>query len=261
MRKLIPILIAALVLITFAGCDRQDAAPAATGYVPGQTVEAYNYVHGGYVGRAVVTTNSDGSMTAELDEAFLPHTLAIVDMDAAEWNENNTAYYVQRNRQVRVAKYIRYNGTNYTGVTVGSALSYVASDDQGNPVGGTDLEMIIIRNEANMATYWSNIGDGKFEIMTEFGGTPIPVTTTSYGSVYKRGSTYWVVDGALGWPGNIEAVEQAAVEHGLSYGIDEMVRGEENLWRLADAVTGATLSDFPDYFALIQTASARLKTR
>ena len=257
------LMIALLVALTFgflAGCGN-DAEAAATGYVPGQTVEAYNYVHGGYIGQAVVTTNSDGSLQATLDEAFLPHTLAIVDLEENEWNENNTVFYVQRGNQIRVAKHIAYNGTNYTGVTVGAgALSYVAADDQGNPVGGKDLELIILRSEANMRAYWQNIGEGKFEIFTEFGGTPIPVTTTSYGSVYKRGSTYW--NFGLGWQGNIDAVEEAAQEHGVAFSLDEMNRrADDNLWELADAVTAATLTDFPDYFGVIQMAAARLKTQ
>ncbi len=265
MRKLISVLVVVLAIGAVVACGNNSPsnspnnppANAPTGYAPEQTAEAYNYVHGGYIGRAVVTTDSDGALSVELDEAFLPHTLAIVDMESDEWNEDNTVYYVQRNNQVRVAKYVAYNGTNYTGVTVGSALSYVASDDEGNPAGGTDLELQIIRNEARMAEYWQHVGNGRFEVFTEFGGTPTPVTTTSYGSVYKRGSTYW--DFGLGWQGNIDAVEEAAVEHGVRFTLDEMNRNDDDLWELADAVTAATLTDFPDYFALIQTASARLK--
>ncbi len=271
MRKFIPVFVVALAMAAIAACGNNTPnspnspnspnqnSPAAGGrYAPGQTAAAYDYVHGGYVGRAIARTDSEGAFSVELDEAFLPHTLAIVDMESDDWNEDNTVYYVQRNNQVRVAKHIAYNGTNYTGVTVGSALVFVASDDEGNPAGGTDLELQIIRSEARMAEYWESIGNGGFEIFTEFGGDPIPVTTTAYGSVYKRGSTYW--NFGLGWQGNIDAMEAAAAEHGVRFTLDEMNRRQDdNLWELADAVTAATLTDFPDYFALIQTASARLK--
>ena len=237
-----------VVAIIAAGCG-SDA--------PDQTVEAYNYFNRGYVGQAVVRTTKDGSLDVTLDEAFLPHTLAIVDIDADEWNEDNTVYYIQRGNEVRVAKHIAYDGTNYTSSTVGSALVFVESDDAGNPAGNKDLELQILRSEETMAAWFENIADGRFEIFTEFGGTAQPVTTTSYGSVFKRDSTYW--NFGIGWMGNIEAIEEAVAQYGADYSLDEMNRSGDGRWKLADAVTGATLSDFKDYMGLIQRAAGRLK--
>lgn len=255
MRKISLILIIAVLAASLIACGDDPVAP--TGFAGGQTVEAYNYVHGGYVGRAVVQTAEDGSLQAELDEAFLPHTLAQVNLEAPEWNEDNTAYYLSRGNQVRVAKHVSYNGTNYVGTTVGGALVYVAADDEGNPAGTQDLELEILRSEASMKTYWDSIARGGFQVYTEFGGQGQPVTTTASGSLYKRGSNYWPQ--GLGWQGNITAVEEAAARFGTGYTLEEMVRGNDNKWRLADAVTGATLSDFKDYFALIQMAVGRLR--
>ena len=253
MRTLITVLVASLALVALVGCGG-DAEPP-TGYVPGQTAEAYAYVHGGYVGQAVVTTTDDGGFEVTIDEAFLPHTLAIVDMESGDWNEDNTVFYVQRGNEVRVAKWIAYAGTNYTGVTVGTAVAYVESDEQGNAAGGTILEKSIIRNEANMAAWYDTIADGGFVTFTEFGGQGSPVTTTSYGSLFKRGSSYWT--NGLTWQGNMDAIEEAAEENGVAFTLDEMVRDGE--WELADATTGATASDFKDYFALVQMAVARLE--
>ena len=128
MRTISTIIIAALALVALAGCGGNEPV-APTGFAPGQTAEAYAYVHGGYVGQAVVTTDDEGSIDVTLDEAFLPHTLAVVDMESDDWNEENTVFYIQRDNEVRVAKWISYNDTNYTGVTVGSALAYVESDE------------------------------------------------------------------------------------------------------------------------------------
>jgi hypothetical protein len=243
------------VLGALVGCGGDAAAP--TGFAPNQTAEAYAYTHGGYVGQAIASTNADGELEVTLDEAFLPHSLAIVDIEADEWTDANTATYVIRGNTVHVARYISYDGTNYTGTTVGSALVYVASDDDGNATGNTVLEKMILRNEANMAAWYDNIADGGFAIFTEFGGEAMPVTTTRYGSLTKRNSSYW--DRGLGWSGNIEAIEDAAEEHGVSFTLDDMVRdSESNEWSLADATTGATASDFKDYFSLIQLAVARL---
>ncbi|MFW6292368.1 MAG: hypothetical protein ACOC7V_08580, partial [Spirochaetota bacterium] len=149
-------------------------------------------------------------------------------------------------------------GTNYTGVTVGTALAYVESDEDGEPTGGTILEKAIVRNEESMASWWDNIADGAFEVYTEFGGSGNAVTTTSYGGLYKRGSDYWA-DGGLTWEGNMEAVQEAAEQYGVSYALDEIEQNNNNKWELADATTGATLSDFKDYFSLVQLAVARLE--
>lgn len=255
MRTFATLLISVLVLVALVGCGGGDA-PAPTGYAPGQEVEAYSYVHGGYVGQAVVTTDDEGAMSATLDEAFLPHTLALVDLEDDAWSEDNTVSYVVRGDEVFVAKYVSYDGTDYVGTTVGTALMYVEADEDGEPAGGTGLEMMIIRNEENMKAYFEGIQDGAFAIYTEFGGDAEPVTTTSYGSVTKRGSSYW--DFGIGWEGNVDAVAEAAAQNGVGYSLDDLTQNDGE-WQVADATTSATLSDFKDYFALIQLAAARLE--
>ncbi|MFO8042030.1 MAG: hypothetical protein R6U25_02405, partial [Alkalispirochaeta sp.] len=245
MRTFATLLISVLVLVALVGCGGGDA-PAPTGYAPGQEVEAYSYVHGGYVGQAVVTTDDEGAMSATLDEAFLPHTLALVDLEDDAWSEDNTVSYVVRGDEVFVAKYVSYDGTDYVGTTVGTALMYVEADEDGEPAGGTGLEMMIIRNEENMKAYFEGIQDGAFATYTEFGGDAEPVTTTSYGSVTKRGSSYW--DFGIGWEGNVDAVAEAAAQHGVGYSLDELTQNDGE-WEVADATTSATLSDFKDYFA------------
>ncbi len=254
MRKSMISLLGLAVGIIFISCS-QAAAPG--GYAPGQTVEAYAYVHGGYVGRAEIKTDEAGSLDIVINEAFLPHTLAIVDMEADEWNEDNTVFYEVRGNVVRVAKYISYAGKNYTGVTVGNALAYVESDNAGQAVGNTILEKEIIRNEANMADWFSNIANEQFVIYTEFDGTGTPVTTTAYGSLFKRDSSYW--NFGIGWQGNVDAIAEAAAQYGTGFSMDEISKRGDSRWVLADAVTSATASDFKDYFGLIQKAVGKLK--
>ena len=255
MRSLTIFIVVAAAIFMLASCGNDAEAP--TGFVPDQSVEAYAYVHGGYVGQVVATTDDEGEFGVTIDEAFLPHTLAIVDMEADEWNEDNTVFYVQRGDEVRVAKWISYAGTNYTGVTVGTALAYVESDEDGNPSGASILEKSILRNEETMAAWWDSIDEGAFQVYTEFGGSGSAVTTTSYGSLYKRGSEYW--NFGIGWQGNMDAIAEAAEEYGVSFTLDDMVRNNNNEWELADATTGATASDFKDYFSLVQLAVARLE--
>jgi hypothetical protein len=256
MRKTIVLGIALVLLVSLMGCGGDSDDAAVGGYAPNQEAVAYAYTHGGYVGRAIVTVDAEGDMTAELDEAFLPHTLAEVDMESGEWTNDNTVFFIQRGEEVRVAKFISYDGTTFVGTTVGGAMIYLEAGENGEPVGTQDLEQQILRNQTTMATYYDGIGDGAFAVMTEFGGSPMVVTTTGYGGLYKRGSTYW--NFGIGWQGNIDAIEEFVAENGAGGTLDEMVQNSDNVWEVADAETGATASDFKDYFGLIQAAAGRL---
>ena len=259
MRKFSVAIIAVLLLATLVGC-----AGDAGGYLAGQIEEAYAYVHGGYIGRAVVKVLDDGSFDVNLDEAFLPHTLAIVDFESDEWTEDNTAFYISRGNEVRVAKYVEYDGKVYVGSTVGTGLSYVEAGENGEAVGGTNLELLIVKNQATMAAYYAGVQSGGFKLFTEFGGAAMPVTETNYGGVTKKNAPgYW--NTGLTWLGNMAAIEAFVEENGAGYALSEMVRAAEadanglKLWSVADAVTGATNSDFKDYVGLVQAAVGRLK--
>lgn len=260
MKKIISVLMIALIAIVLIGCS---SAEAPTGFAPNQVVEAYAYTHGGYVGQAVVTTDADGRLDVTLDEAFLPHSLAVVTVGEDGWTEDNTVFYIQRGSEVRVAKWVEYDGTVYTGSTVGTALVYVAADENGEAAGNTVLEKAILRNHSTMEAYYDIIAAGGFKIFKEFGGQAEAVETTNYGGLFKRGSEYW--NFGLGWMGNIEAIEEFAETTGVGFSPAEIVRASEEdsdgmrKWSVADAVTGATASDFYDYFGLIQKAVGQLK--
>lgn len=257
------VLVAIVAVLALVSCGGQEEpAPVSTGssvsgYAPNQTAVGYAYTHGGYVGKAEVSTGADGALSVMLDEAFLPHTLAVVDMESGDWTEDNTVFYIQRGEEVRVAEYVSYNDTMYVGTTVGGSLTYVEADEAGAPVGGTDLEKAILRNQMTMEAYFDGIADGAFAVYTEFGGDAMTVTTTSYGGFYKSDGGYWNF-GDLGWQGNMDAIAAFAVANGTGFAMDEMVRNDDNVWEVADATTGATASDFRDYYTLIQLAAGRL---
>jgi hypothetical protein len=260
MRKSFAVLIAVLMFVAVIG------QVAAEGYVSGQKESAYAYTHGGYVARATATVTWDGSATVDIDEAFLPHTLGIVDYESMEWDANNTVYYVSRGNEVRVAKYVEYDGAVYVGTTVGGSLTYVEAGDDGMAAGGKDLELLILKNQTTMAAYYENIENGGFKIFTEFGAMGMPVTETHYGGVTKNNAPgYW--NFGQTWLGNVNAIEAFIYEYGSDFSNSDMMRAaDENadglkLWSVADAVSGATNSDFKDYFNVAQAAISRLKTK
>ena len=256
------ILVAALAAVALVGCGNGNDTAVAEGYAPNQTVEAYDYVHNGYVGQAVVTTDGEGNIDVTLDEAFMPHTLAHADIESDEWTEDNTVTYTVRGEVNHVARWVSYDGTDYVGRTVGTSLVYVPADDSGNPATDVNQDLLeknsIIRNESTLAAWFNGILDGAFAVYTEWGGDPMTITESPYGGLTKRDSEYW--NFGIGWQGNIDEIEAAAEEHGVGYSLDELTRDpDDNTWSVADATTGATASDFQEYFALIQLAVARLE--
>lgn len=270
-KTIVALLLIASVLLVSCGGQKEEMAsdePMITGaYAPGQTETAYGFTHGGYIGMAKVMTDDNGDLSVEIDEAFLPHTLAIVSLEDEKWNEDNTVTYVGR-RPTTVAKYVGYNGKVYVAGLVGQTLIFVEADEEGNPKGGADLETSIYRNQATMAAYYNLVQAGQFSLYTEFGGDAMAVKTTSYGGVTKKNAPdYWGgADRKTTWMSNIKAIEEFIAENGVQFSESAMKRATEEdaeglkKWSVADAVTGATNSDFKDYFGLAQHAAGKLKT-
>ncbi|QMS85220.1 hypothetical protein [Candidatus Xianfuyuplasma coldseepsis] len=235
------------------------------GYVD-QSVEAYGFTHGGYVGQVTIVV-TDGVLDVEINEAFLPHTLAAVSLDDAEWDETNTLTIGTSS----YALYIMYNDTLYKALeTEAGLLVYSEADETGAVLTGRwdvkNLEMHIIRNDANMKAYYDALENGGFKLMTSFDdASPMAVTSGQF----KDGNPdYWQAGGGrLGWQANIDALEAFLEEYGAAFDtlaftqVDTTVDGvEDTYWQVADTVAGATNSDFPDYFQLAQAAFGQLVT-
>jgi hypothetical protein len=271
MKKILIILMSIIIIASFVACgskssDSQESTDELTGvYAPNQTATAYSYIHGGYIGRAIAKTDANGDITVSLDEAFLPHVLATIDIEAAEWTEDNTVLF-DSHGDTYAAKYIEYSSKKYIGISVGKSLSYVAADESGAAVGNTDLEMSIIRDQASMAAFYALVPAGQFKIFTEFGGDAIPVATTSNGGPTKKASPgYWAFGQT--WIGNITAIEEFIAENGVQLNLAKASKAKEEnasgikLWSIADAVSGATNSDFKEYFGLAQYAAGKLTSK
>jgi hypothetical protein len=261
MKKIIAAAIAAIVLVALISCGTE--APVTEGYAPNQMVEAYAYSHGGYVGQAVITTDAEGMIDVSINEAFLPHTLAVVDLEADEWTEDNTVYYLQRGSEVRVAKFVEYAGTVYVGTTVGSALAYVEADEEGNPAGGTILEKAILRNQSTMAAYYANIAAGEFKTFTEFGGRRHCGNHHQLRRSVQEGLRVLELRSSAGpaisKPSRPSPKKTAPPSPSTTWFARLKTAKACSKWAVADVVTGATASDFKDYFGLVLLAAAQLK--
>lgn len=67
---------------------------------------------------------------------------------------------------------------------------------------------------------------------------------------------FWPSD--IKFPGNIERIENYLTENGVNYTEDQIVKGEDGVWNVADVVTGATLAGTK---TICSSRSVRMQTR
>ncbi len=244
MKKVFALLFAFTLVITLGACGRDDELEV--------LYDGYALVHGHYVGVVNIEVDEDGIITdIMLDEYYLPYNWAKVSADHAE--EDDVLHVVQRGNDVYYAKYIMIGDKLFTG-TVAAAGSYVDYTAE-----GVDDFYAWIDDEENANWYVHQIQDENF-FLANADGTESDyerVDANSNEAMTKSESNYWRF-GALGWLGNVEETIAAFVGMALTEEVT-MVRDDEgtdatNLWTVNDAVTGATWSDFPDYYEVIQRA-------
>lgn len=254
-----------LIIIVFTACNKDAGGVKNKGdYAVNQSQTAYGLTHGGYVGRAVISINEVGDISVNIDDAFLLHVLALVDIDEEKWTEDNTVKFISHGEEKHVAKYIEYNGIIYIAIPVGEGFTYVEADGDGMAYGSVDLEREILRNQVTMEQYYDLVPKGGLKLLDSFEGNANAVTTTIYGGLTKKTAPdYW--NFGQTWVGNIKAIESFIEKNGVQFDLSDMVHASEpdkdglKFWSVADAVTGATNEDFKDYFGLVQMAAGRLK--
>jgi len=235
-----------------------------------QSVEAYAYTHSGYVGQVKVVV-TDGVIDVEINEAFMPHTLAAVKLSTVEaptvWDETNTtavgsSFY---------PTYIMYNDGVFKALaTEAGFLVYSSVDATGALKTGKwdvkNLEMDIIKSEVSMKAYYDALTTGGLKLMKSLvDTTPVLV---SEGQFKDGNPNYWQANTtSFGWQGNIDTLEVFLEENGAAFDTLSFTKVETTIndrtdtyWQIGDIVTGATNSSFQEYFVLAQIAFGKLVT-
>lgn len=218
----------------------------------------YGLTHGHYVGVATVET-SDGVVTdIAIDEYFLPYNWAkvvVADVNAIPANvltvvgTRGTSYY---------AEFIKIGDTLFTGTVEG------ASGSQHIVYSATDIEDIDlwVETEENAQWYVEQIEAEAFYLATDAGepSTLERGDATSNVAMTKSESGYWSgVNYPLGWAGNMDAIKEAFIGTRLDFTIESTDKTSETetdpaYWIVDGETTGATLTDFLDYYELLQRA-------
>ena len=124
------------------------------------------------------------------------------------------------------------NGVVYTGEVNGEnveLMAYVCTDEGG-----------AWYYESNPATLLNAQGEAVAEIEI---GTKASI---------EHGVAFWPSE--IKFPGNIERIEAYLSENGVNYTEDQIVKGENGVWNVADVTTGATLAGTKNYLLIAQRA-------
>lgn len=231
-----------------SGCTEQKVETTGVGY---------GLVHGHYAGEISLVVNPDGTVkSATVEEYFLPYNWAKVtpaDTSALPADilevvgSRGTSYY---------SKYIQIGGKVFTGAVVGSSgaqsINYTGARV-------TNFEEWI-KGEAAAKWYVEQVKANKFGLSTNTGAASAYTRTdaTSNTSMKKSEAGYWPApsdNATLGWAANIAAFKTAIVGTSLNQFADGLAK-EGKFWKVGTVVSGATMTDFSDYYALAQRAYA-----
>lgn len=246
--KVFAVLVFTLAVVSLVGCKKknqnQPEEPkevAATGY---------GLVHKDYVGVAEIKVK-EGKVTAlKFEEVYLPSHWAGVDATAVA-EDLYVTYTTSKGKEATVAKYIVIDGKLFTATPVEKDVKYSSTDI-------ADLKAWIQEAEANAKWYAEAVMGGKaFAANADSSKAAFQVTADKEGGFIKSTTGYWPQGEkyALGWKGNMAALEEALVGTSMGFADADLVKdAESKLWSFKGAVTKATLTDAKDYVAVAQRA-------
>lgn len=224
MKKFIALIAVVLVAFTLAGCKEEAKDSSATGY---------GLVHGHYVGVIDLTVDSKKVVKeAKIEEYYLAYNAAQVEETESELVfEVSGKFY---------AKYYSVDGQLFT--------------SEGELVWSNDKDVSLeewVKVEANAKAYVEAVKAGKVFIANEDGtkNTELVVTGNAKQFMTKSESGY---GGKIwDWPAAMKGVEDILVGTKVDMTSE---KNDDGKWVVNDVVTGATLVDFPDYFAVAKRA-------
>ncbi len=249
MKKLIALFFVAVLAFTFAAC--QEAEPH---YEYGYGV-SYGLVHGHYVGKIeVVVDKDDKVVSAKIDEYFLPYNVGQVALTEeqianlptdvlAVVGSRGTSYY---------SKYVSVAGTLFMGTVSGE------SGSQSIVYSATGIANIEdwVKVEANAKAYVEAVeADQVFTANADGTRNALPYGSSNVKIGWTKSATgYWTNPASypLGWGGNMKAIVDAIIGTTMDATEEDLVK--DATWSIGDIVTGATLTDFTDYYLLAQQA-------
>jgi len=227
------------------------------------TKKAYAIFPGGiYVLEGVVTMESDKVMNCDISEIntmiFWGNvSRALTSEEAVMLGEDNIQSALARGHRgpedARFAKYVQVGDVVFTANADSEGYISYTSDKTGDVVSYFD------KSEDNIAWYVGQMYAGNYWLLkkAEDGYEKIDIASfyqDAAGSRLEKGESqnkkirkHWE-----GWLPNIEKIESFFMKNGFIDG--DFKKGEDGVWAVADAVSGATINQFEGYAGVLYEA-------
>lgn len=191
----------------------------------------------------VTLTLEDGKIaTAKIDEKLIPVSVSGAE-GWAELDDETAALVGDAVIEANEKKYpaqFDLGGMTWTGAAEGDlGVSYTAQVD-GADVSLMDYIVTADGGEWYFAQTAATLLNAAGEEAAE-----VPVETKEG---IGHGEDFWPSE--LKYSGNIAAIESYLVASGMDYDLDDLTKGEDGVWTVADAVTGATLAGTVNYLRI-----------
>ena len=249
--KIVAVVLAALLVVAavvvLAACNGGDNA-------------AYGLVHNkGYVGKATVKMAGGKVVEATLDEACFPTQVTAKEADG------DYTVDVEKTNNAGTVHTFYYKTVKWEGVTA----VYDAAD--GYKVGDKKL-VDFFADEANCKVYFEAVAANGITVVTSAGEK---TDIMNAASLLKSQNGYWgtPAEKALGWKANKDATINYVIENGFD-GFEGIEKTSKDNGTIVDhsstnakldnevvdkngVATGATWTDFMDYFNLLKAAAGK----
>lgn len=201
-----------------------------------------------------VTMDCDGELVtgAQIDEKLIPYTVSGAE-GWAELDDETAAKLGDAVLEVNGKKYpasFELGSVVFTGAASEEELVYTG-DVNGETV---DLMDYICTDEGGAWYYDSAVA----KLLDAQGNEAAEIEIGTKASI-QHGVAFWTSE--ITFPGNIERIENYLTENGVNYTEDQIVKGEDGAWEVADVTTGATLAGTKNYLLIAQQAYEKAQAK
>lgn len=222
----------------------------------------YGLVYDHYLGVAEIETEDDIVTAVTIDEYFLPYSWAKVSSTNASEFPNDTVTRVWKRSPTGnpitdyYSKFIKIGDKLFTATINGDAPDQTIIF---SATGIADIDQWV-ETETNAIWYVEQVEANAFFLATSAGIAHTGLTrsdATSNVAMTKSASGYWtVLAPGLGWSGNMDAISTLLVGTTLDFSPEDFAKNTSGFWASGDLVSGATLTNFQDYLAVVLRAYA-----
>lgn len=215
------------------------------------TKSAYGIVHKDYVGKVTISIKSDEIETILIDEAFLPHTWAVLETTSTSediFSVDGVSYpkYIKIADEVLTASAYDADKASEDGT---SRQKVKWSNDK------IDNLYVYVKADEHAKWYFEALKAGN-AYPSDKNGTKMAEYKLASNKLFKSEGGYWEGEGyVLGWKGNISELIKGMIKNEFK---TEPSKNDDGKVVFGNITTSATLTDYNDYYQLARNAYLKI---